>query len=101
MSDTDKRVVEAARVYMAAARRGEPPRAAVARRFNVSTATASRIVAQARDSGFLPKAAPGSSPRVNPKVLAVARALGVHPEHLLAAVLEHADGDLRVREPVA
>jgi DNA-binding Lrp family transcriptional regulator len=85
-------VEEVADLYVAAAFRGEGPTKAVADHLGFSRATAGRRVAEAKARGLIPP----DSARRNPKVTAVAEALGVSYEDLMRAIHDHADGDLRV-----
>lgn len=83
-------------VYRHAAERGEPPLRAVVREFDRPRSTASRWIAAARQRGYLPVIAKGQHANRNAKAVAVAEALGIAYDDLVAAVRNHANGDLRV-----
>ncbi|MGC5078439.1 hypothetical protein [Agrococcus sp. DT81.2] len=70
--------------------------AAVRDELGVSGSTATRYIAAARAEGLLPSKEATASATRNPKAAAVAEALGVTYEALVAAVIEHADSDLRI-----
>lgn len=89
-------VQQVAHVYSNAAATGHAPTLAVEKRFGVSRSTAGRWVAAARSAGLLEPVGQGRSPRLNRKIAAVARALGVDPQALRKAIVQHANGDLRV-----
>jgi hypothetical protein len=82
-------------VYNDAARTGHAPTLAVEQRFGVSRSTAGRWVRAARNAGLLEPVGWGASPRLNRKVVAVAREMGVDPGALQAAILRQG-GDLRI-----
>lgn len=84
-----------AEVYNQAAREGHSPLTAVALAMGKSKATASRHVNAARAAGLIDSEL-GRSGYINAKAMRVAQALGIPYSDLIAAVLEHADGDLRV-----
>lgn len=86
---------ELVKVYTEAASEGRPPAKAVERHFGIAVSTASKRISEARAAGLLPPFRRGGS-RWNPKVRAVAKALGVSYDELVRVVLEHAGGDLRV-----
>jgi transposase len=96
MTGPDLRKVAA--VYSAAAGKGHAPTRAVEAYFGTSRSSAGRWVGAARAAGLLEPVSQGSSPRLNRKLAAVARALGVEPDALRDAVVRHADGELRVRK---
>ena len=81
---------------MTAAHAGQPPTKAVAEHFGAPRSTAGRWVWIVRALGFIPPVTAGKSPRRNPKVAAVADALGVSPFALEQAIRKHANGDLRI-----
>jgi hypothetical protein len=83
-----------ARVYEDAIARGVPPIKEVMDRLGLTKPTAIRRIRAARDSGVLPEDA---RPNHSQKLVAVAQALEVDPDKLVDAILEHADGDLRVQ----
>lgn len=85
---------QAADIYKKAVQRGIAPVQEVMRQLGVSRTTATRRVREARERGLLHE---DSKPTYSSKLVAVAQALGVGPDALRDAVLEHADGDLRVQ----
>lgn len=89
-------LAQVADVYLEACGIGEPPTVAVQETWNVSRPTAGRWVMHARAQGLLPATTQGKAPIQSPKVAVVAQALGVTPDALERALLEHADGDLRI-----
>lgn len=91
MSD-DRTLHEVARVYQEAAGTDGKPAAAVQRQLNLPTSTADHLIRKAKDAGLIDR----NMPRNNPKIVAVAKRLGVSPDALREAVLEVANGDLRV-----
>ena len=89
---------EVASIYIEAAKQSKKPVAELAATLGISLRTASNRVRACREAGLL-DAAPkfGGTVGTNPKLLAVADALGVSVDALAAAVRTHAGGDLRVK----
>lgn len=91
--------------YLAAIARNESPTAAVAERCGLTYNAARDKIHRARVKGVLPATTQGKRRTqcgvANPKLLAVAQAIGVAPDLLFEAVIEHADGDLRLRKGAA
>lgn len=81
--------------YNQAARSGGSPLAAVATLTGKSKATASRYVESAREIGLIDREL-GESGHISARAMRVAQAIGVPYDLLVAAVIEHADGDLRL-----
>jgi DNA-binding transcriptional regulator LsrR (DeoR family) len=90
-ADHADKVVRVAAIYLASAVK---PRARVASTLGMSRATAGRWIATARELGLIPL---NPSWTTSDKIERVARSLGCSPSQLKRAVIEHADGDLRVR----
>lgn len=85
-----------AEIASSAIAEGRGHAAAVRDEMGVSLSTATRYIAAARAQGVLPgKGDPAAATR-NPKAIAVAAALGVNYEALVAAVIQHAGSDLRI-----
>ena len=87
------RLAKVAEVYAGASDSGGGGTLAVQQHFSVSRSTAGAWVGRARAAGLLAGVPPQG---VNQRAKAVAAALGVSYEALIAAVLVHAGGDLRV-----
>lgn len=86
-----------AEVYRAAVLRGDPPTKAVREAFDICQSTAGQRVQRARQAGLLPEASGrGEHLTRNRRALLVADALGVEYDALVAAIHEHAEGDLRL-----
>jgi len=88
----DKTLAEVAKVYLNAAATNGRPALAVQSYLAVAPRVADRLIRQAKDAGLIDR----KTPRNNPKIVAVANRLGVSPDALREAVLEVANGDLRV-----
>lgn len=91
-------IEQAARAYESAVGRGVPPLRHVMGQLGLTRATAIRRVRAARDYGLLGE---DTRPTYSGKLIAVADSLSVDPERLRQAVLDHADGDLRVQPRLA
>ena len=91
--DWPERLAKVAEVYSSASERGDGGTLAVQHHFGVSRSTAGTWVGRARSAGLLEGVKPQG---INQRAKAVAAALGVSYDDLIAAILTHADGDLRV-----
>lgn len=87
-----------AEVYREAARVGERPAKAVKNDLGCTQSTASRRIAAARAAGLLDPYEVETYTFVNVKAFRIAEALGVSYPALMAAIREHANGDLRLGE---
>lgn len=85
-------MTKVAEIYRRAADTGEPPARAVSEALSIPMPTANAWIRRAKDLGLLDEA----TRLRNAKAVRVAAALGVSYEALVAAIVEHADGDLRV-----
>src|SRR5690242_14719270 len=86
-------------VYRQAALAGRGPAKAVSETLGIPLPTANAWIRRTKDLGLLEE-----NFRVvhrNARAVRVADALGIDYDTLVAAVLEHADGDLRVQPPPA
>jgi hypothetical protein len=90
-------LLEVSHTYQTATLTGTPPIKMVMAVHDLSRGTAIRRIREARDQGLIH---PDAHPKYSRKLVAVAGALGVSPDDLREAVLEYADGDLRV-QPLA
>jgi transposase len=86
-----------ATIYLAAVNDGLPPIKAVQSQLNLSRGTAIRRIRSAREKGYLDEGVRPGAPHVNHKVVAVAKALGLDPKELSQAIIDHADGDIRIK----
>lgn len=89
-------LVEIANIYNVALSASKPPTLAVAKYYGRPNRTASYWVRRARAEGLLFEYDPASLDIVSPRTAAVAEALGVDVQALRDAVIDHADGALRV-----
>jgi DNA-binding Lrp family transcriptional regulator len=83
--------------YNRAAREGRTPGVAVRAELGLSKGQAHRRIDKARQAGLIEDFGP--SGYINRRAMLVANALGVPYRELVAAILEHADGAIRV-EPI-
>ena len=88
---------QVAKIYLAAVNAGLPPIKAVQDQLDFSRGTAIRRIRSAREEGYLDADARPGAPHLNHKVVSVARALGVDPKDLSQAIIDHADGDIRIK----
>ena len=85
-----------ASTYTSAALAGIAPARAVQTALGSSRPTAQRRIALAREAGLMPTVPERTKVARNKRAVAVAAALGVSYDDLMAAVRTHANGDLRV-----
>lgn len=83
-----------ATIYRQAATAGKPPAKTVAETLKIPQATAGAWIRRAKDVGLLKERV--EVKKRNVRALRVAEALGIEYDVLVAAVMKHAGGDLRV-----
>ena len=90
-------MTEVATIYTEAVDAGHPPTKSVAQHYGITYGAAANRIARARAAGLIQPWAGNDQRYMNPKLIAVAERLGVSPGDLRAALVDLADGDLRVR----
>jgi hypothetical protein len=89
-------LAEVAGIYNAALKASQAPTLAVAEHWGRPYSTAGYWVRRARSEGLVVEYDPASLEIVSRRTFAVAQALGVEVQALRDAVIEHADGELRI-----